>query len=73
MPYLLVDGKDTIVGNAVAVSQAHTAQQFSGLASLKKGDYVEVVLFHDSPNPVTVPAWPATGSSLSMIWLAPPA
>jgi hypothetical protein len=70
---LLVNGKDTIIGNAVAVSQAHTAQQFSGLASLKKGDYVEVVLYHDSPNPVTVPAWPATGSSLSMIWLAPPA
>lgn len=70
---LRVNGTDTVVGDQVAVSQAHTAEQFSGLVSLKQGDYVEVVAFHDSPNPVTVPAWPATGSSLSMIWLAPPA
>lgn len=70
---LLVNGTQTVVGDQVAVSQAHTAQQFSGLVSLKKGDYVQVVAFHDSPNSVTVPAWPATGSSLSMIWLAPPA
>jgi hypothetical protein len=70
---LLVNGTRVVVGDQVAVSQAHTAQEVTGLVSLKKGDYVQVMLFHDSPNPVTVPAWPATGSSLSMIWLAPPA